>query len=124
QYVGLFAPEFYKSAGFDQQNPGQTGELVMRWGSVILAVLATLYFLWQNLRGIHESSDKALKIMYATTVMAVIIIGWCLLTLLLRGPAQDVPFWPDLHAKVEHQEIPAKETVDPSRFTPQEDMVW
>ena len=30
-----------------------------------------------NLKGIHESSDKALKIMVATTVMAVVMIVWC-----------------------------------------------
>jgi amino acid transporter/nucleotide-binding universal stress UspA family protein len=125
QYIGLLAPSYYKSAGLDQQNPGQTGELIIRWGSVVLAALVTLYFLWQNLRGIHESSDKALKIMYATTIMAVIIIAWCAVTLVVRrGPAQDVPFWPDLNAKVEHKEIPANEAEDPSRFTPQEDTVW
>src|SRR5947209_5562943 len=31
------------------------------WGSVLLAVAATLYFFRQNLIGIHESSDKAMK---------------------------------------------------------------
>ena len=35
----------------------------------------TLYFFRQNLLGIHESSDKALKIMIATTVMAVVMLG-------------------------------------------------
>src|SRR5262249_53676952 len=57
---------------------GHVGEALQRWGSVFLAAAVTLYFFRQNLRGIHESSDKALKIMYATTAMAVIIIGWCL----------------------------------------------
>src|SRR5262245_42411389 len=49
-------------------------------GAVVIAVLITLYFFRQNLLGIHESSDKALKIMIATTVMGVVVIGWCLLT--------------------------------------------
>ena len=35
--------------------------------------LVTLYFFRQNLLGIHESSDKALKIMGVTTVMGVIM---------------------------------------------------
>ncbi len=43
--------------------------------------LITLYFFRQNLLGIHESSGKALKIMIATTVMAVVILVWCGVTL-------------------------------------------
>ena len=46
-----------------------------RWGSVAIACAVTLYFLRQNLLGIHESSGKALKIMIATTVMAVIMLA-------------------------------------------------
>ena len=45
----------------------------------------TLYFFRQNIIGIHESSDKALKIMIATTVMAVVILVWCGVTLWVRG---------------------------------------
>ncbi|HKQ05520.1 MAG TPA: APC family permease [Blastocatellia bacterium] len=50
-----------------------------------LAALATLYFWWRNIKGIHESSDDALRIMYITTVMVVIMIGWSLITLIERG---------------------------------------
>src|SRR5262249_50899339 len=39
------------------------------WGAVVFACAVTLYFHRQNLLGIHESSDKALKIMLATTIM-------------------------------------------------------
>src|SRR5262249_44740079 len=59
-----------------------TVDLVKRWGSVAIAVVVTLYFFRQNLIGIHESSDKALKIMLATTVMVVVILVWCGVTLL------------------------------------------
>jgi amino acid transporter len=52
-----------------------------------IAILVTLYFWWRNTRGIHESSDDALKIMKVTTVMVVILIGWCALTLERRGGA-------------------------------------
>src|SRR5262249_7289198 len=41
----------------------------------------------QNLLGIHESSDKALKIMIATTIMAVVMLLWCGGTLVVQGPA-------------------------------------
>src|SRR6185369_7391499 len=37
--------------------------------AAVVAVLATLYFWWRNLKGVHESSDDAMKIMYITTVM-------------------------------------------------------
>jgi amino acid transporter len=54
------------------------------WFSVVFAIAATLYFWWENIKGIHESSDKALKIMQLTTVMAVVMMGWCFLTLWLH----------------------------------------
>ena len=40
-------------------------------------------------RGIHESSDKALKIMIATTVMAVVMLVWCGVTLAVSGRRPD-----------------------------------
>jgi amino acid transporter len=49
------------------------------------AVLVTIYFWWENIKGIPESSEKALRIMYVTTVMVVIMIGWCAYTLAVRG---------------------------------------
>jgi amino acid transporter len=44
--------------------------------SAILAAIVTIYFWWQNIKGIEESSDKALKVMKITTVMVVILLGW------------------------------------------------
>jgi len=55
------------------------------------AVLVTLYFWRKNTIGIHESSQKALRIMQITTVMVVAMIVWCLLTIFVRG-YQPVPF--------------------------------
>jgi amino acid transporter/nucleotide-binding universal stress UspA family protein len=71
-------------------------------GSVILASLITLYFFRQNLLGIHESSDKAMKIMIATTIMAVIVLSWCGVTLALKGRQNDVPFAPNLEEKLNY----------------------
>jgi amino acid transporter len=51
----------------------------------IIAVVATVYFWWQNIKGLSESSEKALWIMQLTTVMVVALIGWCGYTLLVRG---------------------------------------
>ena len=52
--------------------------------SAAIAILVTVYFWRVNIKGIHESSDQALKIMGATTVMGVIMIVWCLVTLAVR----------------------------------------
>lgn len=49
--------------------------------AMVFAIAATLYFWWENIKGIHESSDKALKIMQMTTVMAVVMMVWCGYTL-------------------------------------------
>src|SRR5271163_2202915 len=55
-----------------------------------LAVIVVLYFWWKNTQGIHESSQKALQIMAITTVMVVILILWCTVTV-LRAPVQLPP---------------------------------
>ncbi len=49
------------------------------------AIAVTVYFWWENIKGIPESSEKALWIMQLTTVMVVLLIGWCAYTLLVRG---------------------------------------
>jgi amino acid transporter len=56
-----------------------------------LAALVTIYFWWRNTKGIHESSDDALKIMYVTTVMVVLLIGWSGLTILRKPETQRLP---------------------------------
>jgi len=70
--------------------------------AVFFAVAVTLYFWWNNIKGIHESSTKALRIMQVTTVMVVIFLVWCGITLLVRGPAQIPP--PPTPANLEFSE--------------------
>lgn len=78
---------------------------VKGWGSVVIACCVTIYFFRQNLRGIPESSDKALKIMLATTVMGVVMLTWCVATLAIRGPVNSIPSAiPDLNKKLELDE--------------------
>jgi amino acid transporter len=55
-----------------------------------LAIIVVIYFWWKNTQGIHESSQKALQIMIITTVMVVILIIWCTITV-LRAPIQLPP---------------------------------
>src|SRR5207244_12952536 len=59
--------------------------------AAVFGVFATAYFWWSNIKGIHESSTKALRIMQITTVMVVMFLIWCILTLVMRGPAQIPP---------------------------------
>ena len=49
------------------------------------AVVVTVYFWRKNVIGVHESSQKALRIMQVTTVMVVMLIVWALYTILTRG---------------------------------------
>jgi amino acid transporter len=49
------------------------------------AVLVTLYFWRENIKGITESSEKALRIMHITTVMVVMMLAWAGYTLYVRG---------------------------------------
>src|SRR5690348_3530882 len=54
------------------------------------ALVIVIYFWWKNIQGIHESSEKALQIMVITTVMVVILIIWCTITV-FRVPIQIPP---------------------------------
>src|SRR6201997_3406638 len=51
------------------------------------AVVVTIYFWWENTKGVSESSEKALHIMRLVTVMVVILIAWCIYTVVLRHSA-------------------------------------
>src|SRR6266700_575308 len=59
--------------------------LPVNWTAAFFAVLVTIYFWWENIKGIPESSEKALRIMVVTTVMVVLLIAWCSYTLWVRG---------------------------------------
>ena len=60
--------------------------------SALFAIVVTLYFWWENVKGIRESSGKALRIMYVTTVMVILMLAWCMYTLWVRGV--HLPPWP------------------------------
>jgi len=52
--------------------------------------LVAIYFWRKNTQGIHESSQKAVQIMIITTVMVVILIIWCTITV-FKIPVQLPP---------------------------------
>jgi len=69
-------------------------DLPMNGGAAVFAVIVTIYFWWENIKGIHESSEKALLIMYVTSAMVGIMLVWCCYTLWVRGA--NLPPWPHL----------------------------
>lgn len=83
--------------------------IIENWGAVVVALGITYYFFRLNLRGIHESSDRALKIMVATTVMVVVMMVWCGITLAVQGvatkdgtpdgPKNTLPLEPDFNPR-------------------------
>ncbi len=72
--------------------------------AAFFAVLVTIYFWWENIKGVHESSDKALKIMQITTVMVVVLIAWCVYTVWVRG-AQLPPFPTPAHIQLDKRSL-------------------
>ncbi len=60
------------------------------WFAAAFAAVVTVYFWYTNRIGVPFSSTRALRIMQATTVMVVILIAWCVYTLLTKG-FQPVP---------------------------------
>lgn len=68
--------------------------------SVLFAAAATLYFWRQNIRGIEESSEKAMKIMQLVAVMGCVTILWSLYTAMLRGFS-----WPSLEMNFSHEAL-------------------
>ena len=78
QYLGHLLDEIAKMLG-------QSFPFNVNYFAAFFAVIVTVYFWWQNTKGMHESSGKALRIMQITTVMVVALLIWCPLTILLRG---------------------------------------
>ncbi len=60
-------------------------DLPVNFTAAVFAAVVTIYFWWENVKGIPESSEKALRIMYVTTVMVVLMLVWCGYTLWARG---------------------------------------
>ena len=71
---------------------GHTPQLDVNHAAAAFGVIVTVYYWWQNIKGIEESSDKALRVMQITTVMVVILLGWSFITLAKKGG--QLPPWP------------------------------
>src|SRR5512142_1158212 len=95
QYIAGLLNEILMAAfnhGLLPWHATQAPQLPVNWVSMLLAAAVTIYFWWQNIKGIEESSEKAMRIMQVTTVMVVLILGWSLYTLLTRPNVHLPPF--------------------------------
>jgi amino acid transporter len=64
---------------------GHPFQFDMNHTAAVFAAAVTTYYWWQNLKGIEESSDKALRVMQITTVMVVVLFIWGGYSLFVRG---------------------------------------
>jgi amino acid transporter len=85
--AGQYLAGFIKDMGVYMHRPLNFSDNYFAAG---LAVIVALYFWWKNTQGMHESSQKALQIMIITTVMVVILLIWCTITV-LRAPVIQLP---------------------------------
>jgi amino acid transporter len=88
QYLaGLISEVLQYSRLGNPLTPGEVNSIAAGF-----AVLVTVYFWWENTKGIPESSEKALVIMKLVTAMVVLLIAWCIYTAVLRH--SPLPPWP------------------------------
>ncbi|HEY2460862.1 MAG TPA: amino acid permease [Candidatus Acidoferrum sp.] len=88
QYLGGLLSELSQQAKLSGPFSQNTIALI----AASFAVVVTVYFWWENTKGIPESSEKALHIMKLVTVMVVLLIGWCVYTAFVRH--SPLPPWP------------------------------
>src|SRR2546421_9322766 len=73
QYLAGFLNELFHYAHVNIELPRDLT-------AAVFAALVILYFRHVNIKGIPEGGEKALRVMYITTVMVVLLIVWCTYT--------------------------------------------
>ena len=92
QYIAGLINDLFKTADNHRWIPAAmhslfhgTPQINENYAAAVFAALVTIYYWRQNIIGIEESSDKALRVMQITTVMVIILLGWAGYTLLRVG---------------------------------------
>ena len=62
-------------------------QLPMNETSAVFCAAVTIFYWWQNTKGIEESTDKALEVMKITTIMVVLLLGWGIFSAIHVGAA-------------------------------------
>jgi amino acid transporter/nucleotide-binding universal stress UspA family protein len=87
QYLAGFVTDLSTRIGHPVNLTGHGGD----YFAAGFAIIVTVYFWWKNIQGMHESSEKALRIMQITTVMVVMLIAWCLITIAMHPETRHLP---------------------------------
>jgi amino acid transporter len=88
--VGMFGNLLALPPFHWQLNAATHPELV-KLLSMLIAIGITVYFWRINIKGIHESSQKAMWIMQLTTIMGVIVIAWAAFTMFIHPETHHLP---------------------------------
>src|SRR6476659_4976113 len=91
QYLVGLAANLLGLTGLHWQLTADAHPDLVKFLSMLIAIGITIYFWRINIIGIHESSQKAMRIMQLTTVMGVMVIAWAALTLFMRPELQHLP---------------------------------
>ncbi len=84
QYIGRLINEFFELGHRDYHvDPNRF--------AMIFGIIVTTFFWRSNIKGIHESSGKALRIMQIMSVMVVLMILWSIITIVVTGRYQLPP---------------------------------
>jgi amino acid transporter len=59
--------------------------------SAVFAAIVTIFYWWENIKGIEESSGKAMRVMQITTVMVIILLGWGCYSVFVKGATLPPP---------------------------------
>lgn len=105
QYIVSLANEMLRIAqrhdllsGFLIGANGSAVQLPVNGTSAAIAVVVTIYFWWLNVKGIQASSKRALDVMKITTLMAIIMMGWGIFSVVYKGSSlPPLPFPDNLH---------------------------
>jgi amino acid transporter len=77
-----------------QDAHGHPFQFDMNYTSAVFAAAVTIYYWWQNIKGIEESSDKALRVMQITTIMVIVLLLWGSYSVMVKGvslPPSPIP---------------------------------
>src|ERR1700743_2884939 len=79
-------------------NAGHARQLPMNETSAVFCAAVTIFYWWQNIKGIEESTDKALEVMKITTIMVVLLLGWGIFSAIhVRASLPPLPIPANLH---------------------------
>jgi len=102
--AGQYLAGFVVDLSARYHHPIQMTDAQGNYFAAAFGVLVTVFFWWKNIQGIHESSEQALRIMQITTAMVILLIVWCLVTLIVH-PAPLPPLPSKANITLSHESL-------------------